>query len=296
MKQTLLISLLLFVLVGCQKVIDADNLLDTEERVSILSFISPSDTVLRVDVSKILPAIGTPIKRNQDSRFPEEFLITDALVTLSNANGDETVLTYAPETNNYLSDAANLAIVSGQQYFLNVVVNGTEYNATCTIPQNITEITETISFGQDEFGSERGNVSVSFNDFANEQNFYVLGGFLSYTFQFSDGDTFIGENLLSFETDELKTDNLNDGGTLGGSSELFIGNRENIASGSITIQVAHVEEFLFQHLRTAATNADADGNPFVEYAISPNNILDTGALGIFAGYAITEKTIDIPLN
>ncbi len=56
-----LLFLILIVFSSCEKVIDADNLLDAEEKVYILSYLSPTDTLLTVSVSKALPAIGTAL-------------------------------------------------------------------------------------------------------------------------------------------------------------------------------------------------------------------------------------------
>ena len=91
-------------------------------------------------------------------------------------------------------------------------------------------------------------------------------------------------------------DNVEDGGILSGSARTYIGNEDDVRDTKIKLQVANVEEALFQNLKTASTNQDADGNPFVEYAIAPNTILDEGAVGVFAGYNLTEKEIDLVIE
>lgn len=294
MKKIIFISAIIsLVLISCQQVVDADKLLDVEERVSIIAFLSPSDLVLRIHVSKALPAIGTPIQWSREGIFPEEFLITNALVSIANDSGDIAQLNYDAETNTYLTDAANLPIEINRNYFLNVVVDGKEYNATCTIPEKIEEINETISFNSDEFGNEIANINLSFNDFIREKNYYVLGGRYNASIQFEGEESFSTSGSIFFDRDEFLTDNLNNGGILNGTGEVFLPNRENIIEATITLQVANVEEILYQYLRSSKTNGNAEGNPFVEYAIAPNNILDEGAIGIFAGYSITEKVIEI---
>ncbi len=52
-------------------------------------------------------------------------------------------------------------------------------------------------------------------------------------------------------------------------------------------------------MRARDLNIEAgDGNPFVEYSFSPNNILDEGAVGVFAGHPVKEKEVvlDVPDN
>lgn len=286
----------LFVLIclaftSCQQVVDADNLLDTEERVSIIGYLSPSDTILRVAVSKALPAIGTPIQWSREGNFPEEFLIRNANVTIANANGDLAQLSYVAEINAYIADAASLAIEVGNDYFLSVIVDNMAYTASCTIPKPLETITETINFRPDEFGGEVANVNISFTDFLDESNFYILGGSYSVSIDDPEFGPFITTGALFFDGDEFITDNINDGGTLNGSTEVFVGSRDFFSEATVTLQVANVEEILFQYLRTSRTNGNADGNPFAEFAIAPNNILDEGAIGIFAGYTLTEKVV-----
>ncbi|MFS4415141.1 DUF4249 family protein [Maribacter sp. 2307ULW6-5] len=297
MKRALLSSLLIaLTLASCQQVVDADKLLDVQERVSILGYLSPSDTVLRVDVSKALPAIGTPIRIDQGQGAPEEFLITDALVTIGNANGDAAQLIYDADLNAYLAPATELTIEVGGTYFLTVVVNGEEYNASCTIPKMVEDVNATIDLRPDGFGQQEVNLTLAFTDFEGENNFYIVGATYQATFEFEGEPPFISQGRFFFDDNEFLTDNINDGGTLNAESDVFLGNLDNIVEASVTLQVAHTDEFLYRHLRSSRTNEDAGGNPFVEYAIAPTNILNNGAIGIFAGYALTESTFEVELE
>lgn len=297
MKKSILsfvVALVLFT--ACQKVVDADELLDTEEKVLITSYISPQDTVLRVNVTKALPAIGTPLSVRDFEGNLEKFLIKDATVLLSDEEGNETNLTYSDSLNTYLANASTLNILTNRDYFLKVVVDGQEFNASCTIPEKVTEINERVTMREGDFGGRDIDINLSFQDILGERNFYILGGLVTTTIKFEDEEepqTF--SFGLFFDTDEFLQDNLLDGDTLSGSAVNYIGRDANVLETKITLQVANVEEALFQNLRTASTNVDADGNPFVEYAIAPNTILDEGAVGVFAGYNLTEKTIELDL-
>lgn len=293
MRKAVLTLLGLYILLmGCQKVVDADELLDTEEQVSIIGYISPHDTILKISVTKALPAIGTPIKANQNYAFPEEFLIKDAVVTLSNTEGNSVVLNYDNETNTYITSASNLTILHGATYNLKVIVAEKEFNASCQIPKKLDTINEIIEFQQDEFGYELAVININFKDFADEDNYYILGGYISSTIQYENEEPFEDIFPLFFNDDEFLTDNLGNGSLLNGKT-LIYADSEYYSDVSITLQVAHTEKVLFDNLKASQTNSDADGNPFVEYVIAPNNILDEGAIGVFSGYSVTEKVIDL---
>jgi len=293
MRKALLALLgLYFLFIGCQKVVDADELLDTEEQVSIIGYISPHDTILKISVTKALPAIGTPVKVDQDYQFPEEFLIKDALVTLSNTEGQSVVLDYDNEINTYVTSATNLQITHGDTYNLKVIVAEKEFNASCQIPKQLEAINEIIEFQEDEYGYEFAVINLNFMDFADENNYYILGGYISSTIQFENEEPFEDIFPLFFDDDEFLTDNLGNGTQLNGKT-LIYADSEYYSDVSVTLQVAHTEKVLFDNLKASETNSDADGNPFVEYVIAPNNILDEGAIGVFSGYSVTEKVIDL---
>lgn len=280
---------------ACQKVVDADELLDTEAKVFITGYISPQDTVLRVNVSRALPAFGTPLSVQDQEANLAKFLIKDAQVTISDEAGNSTDLSFSEEERTYQADASTLAITSKQNYFLKVTVDGNEYNASCTIPEKVGEINERINLREDTFGGQEVDINLTFQDIAGEPNFYVLGGLVSTRVQYQGEEPQNFAFGLYFGTDEFLRDNLFEGSTLNGNALEYIGNETDVLETTITLQVANVEESLFQNLKTTSTNADADGNPFVEYAIAPNNIQEEGAVGVFAGFNLTEKVIEIEL-
>ena len=115
------------------------------------------------------------------------------------------------------------------------------------------------------------------------------------TYQFEGYEPETDEFSLFFEDDEFLSDVLKDGGTLNGKSSNYIAGGLEVLETTITLQVANVQEILFQNLKATSTNADADGNPFVEYSIAPNNFQEDGAVGVFAGYQLTEKEVEINL-
>lgn len=289
--------MMLLVFTGCQKVVDANNLLDTAEKVSIIGFLSPSDTVLRINVTRALPLIGTPLPTDDIKALDSKFLIEDAVVVLSDEVGNRAILGYSKDDRSYLGDPTTLPIITGNIYYLTVSVEGKEFSASCKIPNKVTEINHQVIYRNDEFGNRLAEISLGFTDLKDEDNFYMLGGSYNSTYSFENEEPQTIEGLLFFDVDRFLTDNSNDGGTLGGKTEIYIGQGTEVISNSVVLQVAHVEEILFQQMRALDLNTEAaDGNPFVEYSISPNNILDKGAVGIFAGYQVKEKEVVLEIE
>jgi len=273
---------------SCEKTVDAENLLDTEEKVSITSYISPIDTLLRVKVSKALPAIGTVLSSSDEEANLELFLIKDALVSMSDEDGITAVFNYSEEEATYISDASNLAVLEGNQYVLNVVANGTAFSASCIIPKQAPEIVEKVRTYQNDFGGVIGEIDITFTDIVGERNFYVLGGFTKETFE---EESF--ESPLFFESDGLLTDTAEDGIILGETTQVYLGEEGNTQPVEVALQVAHIDEIVYQNLQSSNLNRDNDGNPFVEYSISPNNIQGEGGVGLFAGYQVSQKVVVI---
>ena len=295
MKKCFLVLITLgCILISCQEVVDADKLLDTEEKVLIVSYLSPNDTILRVHVSKALPSIGTPLSVTDNEANENKFLIKNASVSISNNDGESIFLEYSDDLRSYISNAENLSIETGQEYFLNVMIDGRVYNASCTIPKKVLEINETITVDENnEFGGEFLNININFQDIEGERNFYAMGGKVLFTQQLEGEEPFEGEFSLLFEPNEFVTDNLADGILFNGSTGFFIGDSDVFTTSVVTLQVINMEEVLYDNLQATLNNEDVDGDPFIEYRISPNNILDEGAIGVFAGYNMIQKSIEL---
>lgn len=284
--------IVLIVLTACQKVVDADKLLDTEPKVFITGYISPADTIFRVNVSRAFSSIGTPFSVQNNEANRNKFLIKNAQVSISDEEGNSTVLNYSEENEVYLAPATSLAILTDNQYFLSVMVDGQEFNASCRIPKKVASIEEEIIVREDEFNEKRADVNLRFQDLVGQRDYYAIGGIARLTYQQEGFEPENFEYSLFFEGNYLLTDGLEDGGILSGRSENSL-STGNFVEGELTLQVANIEEVLFQNLRAGDTNSDADGNPFVEYSIAPDNFEQDGAIGVFSGYQLTEKAFDI---
>lgn len=274
-------------LIGCIDTVDPDELLDVGEKTYIQSYLSPSDTVITVYVSKALPAVGTPLSfDNPESGF-ESFVIEDAQVVISDESENEILLPYDTETLSYRVDATEFPIREEADYFLNVSVNGRNYSASCSIPKKVSELTGTFTERPSGDGFSEVELNVAFDDLAGESNFYIVGAQVLVE-QEEESFSF----PLDFELDRFVSDANADGLTLGASTLYgFVDSNQEQEAVSLTLQVANVGEDLFQNLRTSYLNDFNDGNPFVEYSIAPNNIVGEDGVGVFAGYQLTEQEI-----
>lgn len=292
----LIFIILLCFLSACNKVVDADNLLDTSEKLLITSYISPQDTVLRVNVTRLLSSTGTSLNFDDPEGNEAKFLVKNAEVSISNEAGNTTNLTYSEENKGYQINATTLTISSNQAYFLKVLLDGKEFNASCTIPEKVTEINQQINFQDDEFDGIEADVNLAFKDLIGGRNYYVIGATTTVTVKYDDGETQTSVLSLDFYSDRFLTDNLEDGSSLSGRSYAYIGENVEVVEGNVTLQVAHVEEAMFQYLKSELNNSSSNGNPFTEYSIAPSSFSEEDVLGVFAGYQLTEKIIDIELD
>ncbi|WP_158974914.1 DUF4249 family protein [Cellulophaga sp. L1A9] len=284
-----LITILFFILIvfsGCQKVVDADKLLDAEEKVYIISYISPTDTLLTASVSKALPAIGTPLSFDDMENYTS-FIIEDAIVSIADVEGNSVQLLYSNENSMYSTNAENLKITEGSQYFLEVITQGETYTSSCKIPKKVATILENLATDRDEYGVYT-DVDISFKDIVGTANFYIVGAKYEETFEED-----IYQGSLQFETGGFLTDAIGDGVILNDKTSAYTGSLEEGTSVKLTLQVANVEEVIYQNLRATYLNDDSDGNPFIEYSIAPDNIDGENGVGVFGGYQLTEKIIEV---
>ncbi|MBU2946905.1 DUF4249 family protein [Zobellia uliginosa] len=292
MNKYLQISLLFVLLCSaCQDPVDPDELLNIDDRTYIVGYLSPSDTLLSVHVSTAVPAIGTQIDSNDPMADIEKFIIKDALVIISDEEDNQVQLIYNAERRNYQAPASEFDIIEGNTYFLKVSTDDKEYTSSCTIPQKVDSITEVITPEYEDEYSLKYILDIAFQDIIGKDNFYLIGGKIETEEQ---GQPY--EWPLNFELDSFLTDAIGDGEILSQNSFFSFWQPEEGITAKITLQVTNVEENLYLNRRAAFLNDYNDGNPFVEYSIAANNIEGENAVGVFAGYQLTEKVIEYEIK
>lgn len=267
-----------FVFLNCEESVVLKNIDGVKELIQINSFISPMDELIKVRVSRTFSLFS-------ELDPEEDFRIKDAVVTLSNENGDEVNLIYVDESFANQIPASEFLIVHGKRYFLKVLVDGKEFTASCKIPaQKVGAITTEFNQRFDGF-SFQDNLKVTFEDLTGGNNFYILDGkFLN------DDNQFVSD--LFFDLERFVTDANGDGIIISSNTFVF---RQNLAGiDKIKIRIANVEEILFQLNRLNYQEQENEGNPFLEPIVYPNNIQGDGGIGVFAGYQLTELDIVLP--
>ena len=269
MKYLNYIAFALF-LISCENKIER-NLINQKKFVVINGFLSPQDTVLRVQVSNA-------ISRGTSDDVLEKFLISDkkAYVSISNKEKQKVVLSYSEASEKYQINAEKLKILPGEIYSLLVETNGRQYKASCKIP--VSKIEE-LNFELKEGSSKDKDVELKFKDIANIDNYYIVEGKIINDRGF--------ESIISFGSKSLITDKNKDGLSISVIGETYF--CPGIQS-KIVLKVFNSEKCLFEGLeRVSLINDNSkDILRFHSSIITPSNIEGKNGYGVFAGYQLTE--------
>lgn len=292
---TLFIIIIGLGLLSCETEVEGPKI-EIEEKVAIFGFISPEVDTIRISINRVKSIFDITIDLDDQEGSLEEFLITDAQVTLSNAVGASLPLEYLAEEEVYIATQENFPILPGQEYFLEVLADGEVFTSSCVIPANqVAAIEGEIENQSDDFGNNFGVYQFQFEDILGEDNFYVLG--LQIVFENEEGRTVIYDSLLN--EDSFQTDNIGDGSVLGASGDFYVGSFINPQTGELegnprlTFQVMHADENLYNLLRVRFEDGYYGTGFFTEVQIPPNNIKGAPAVGLFAGYRYLERTLAI---
>lgn len=182
---------LLPILFSCDSLrneVDPDRINKGAEKLVVVGFISPQDSVLAVQVSLSVPVLG-------QANTPRD--VTNATVTIS--NGSRFVaLRYAPNYNKqgvnlYWASTRDFPVTVGQTYSLTVETpNGQKATGQCTIPARAPTpelqldsavVSRGYTFGssgrQDSYTKEY-TVRVRWSDFVGQRNYYRVAGLFQY--------------------------------------------------------------------------------------------------------------------
>jgi len=272
MKIKLLILLVLgFTFYSCEEEVDDPDLFSNTSFVIINGAISPQDEIIRIRVSRSNSALADPIVD------PEGGIIENAQVILSDEDQNMINLPFDGD-NFYQIPATEFQISPGKSYFLKVIIEEKEYTASCKIPnQKVGVISHSFTETADENGIIKDAVIIAFDDIIGKNNYYIIGAQIRTV---SDRPVMFGQQRfatdISGDTRRIK------------AIGFEFGNAPNV---ELNLQVAHVEEIIYQSLFASYSNRENDGNPFYETIIPPNNIIGEGVYGVFAGFQLTEKEV-----
>lgn len=262
MKKLITLSIVMFGLFACQKVIDVD-LNDASPQLVIEANYIASDSLVSVRVTKTSSYFDT-------NPSPE---VNTAIVTLYDQNGTPTII---PSVGNGEYELSGYIPTYNSNYTLTVSTEGTTYTAICHLasPVPLEPIVEQY-FPPGLFSGDGGYVIlVRYNDPVDTSNFFEI-------IQGKNG--IFKDSLSSILTQD---DALTDGNFV--ERPLF-----NIIyqSGDVAnIELRSVDESIYDYVQQAQSTNDpssaAPGNPSSNW----NN----SALGYFSAYSYSRQSLLIP--
>ena len=263
----------------------------TAPKLVLSCFLSPQDTVLKVNVSTSVPIYNNSIGDNQGS------WVDDATVTLSDGTSSVRLTLVKANTGEYITRATNLPILSGKTYYLNVTApGGFQAEAFCTIPAQAHDAVSSIRLDSTLIDGGIGkeySLSVEWQDAPGEGDYYRLVAERPSTIQwsFDPTDSDKPDTLyypISFEQGEAYTRDLGQEGRRflvknGKFTSLFDPSGTGKTDGlerKINIVLLTTDRGYYEYHR-ALDNYVGD-NPFSEPVLLFSNV--KGGLGIMSGY------------
>ena len=247
---------LIFVLgfLSCEEIIKV-NLLSTEPKVVIESYIADSEKPLWVRVTK------SQTYFNQDTILP----VTNARVRLDYLDLSEIL----PEKMEGVYFSSGPVGMAGESYTLKVTTEGKTYGATVELPPPVP--IDTVYFKPGLFRSDSLNVFIEFHDPAITENFYRIKLYRN--------------KWIAINDFYLITDAFSDGQKI----VLPVYYRYFVPNDTVVVELMNLERNTWRYFKGMSetlrqgVNSQAPGNP-------PTN-LSNGALGIFGAYGSSSYRI-----
>lgn len=161
MTRIYILLVTLFVFASCEKEVTDDQLPEAKPKLVLGCFLSPSDTVITVTVTK-----STPIFNNTSPKTGN--FVENASVTIS--DGVNAVVIPTKGFGMYQLDSKVFPITEGKEYTVSVLAAGYDnVYGKCTIPNRISSINISINGSPNASGS---SIELKWQDVPNQKNFY----------------------------------------------------------------------------------------------------------------------------
>jgi hypothetical protein len=122
-----LLLILILLCTSCEQDVSNIKPLDVSSKLVVTSFISPQDTLIKVQLQKTQPSIGKQLSE-------EQLMVLNATVTISDGSSTK-MLDYNPKSKTYEADAKVWPIKEGTNYLLKIVdPKGYKAEASCSVP------------------------------------------------------------------------------------------------------------------------------------------------------------------
>lgn len=327
--QLLLLVAGMAALLSCETLVNTipeSKLPKTESQLTLFAFISPQDTLIRVQVGQTRPVFSeipvsySPIMvmTDGDTVYMNTDNIYTATVTISNGNTRATI-PYRAADQSYTLPASQFPIRAGETYTLTVVDGTRSAQASCTIPAAAVPITSysldtTISSA---FGRRDTTLNLTFywKDLPGQENYYRLKAFELYEYSVVTANAtelFLVEKrrqhrfYFSWSRSSGRSIYQSDANLDGAEFSSPPGDKrvennqtfqqlirnaappeKGPAQLGTYLQLLHTDRnYFLYHRSLQQTRGD---NPFSEPALVYTNV--KGGLGIFAGYNLYTKIV-----
>lgn len=300
----IIVLVLFFFLHSCDMVEPAQNidLPKNEQKIVVFSFISPKDSVVRVQIGKSKPLYGRLDNHETKLKNPVVTIsdgVTTAILTEA-AVPDETIKDpyYDQYTHFgysiYESKVNDLQIVEGKTYYLTVEAEGQKVTGSCHVPLGKIEVVEIQTAKksstkespfEDAYSDYNYTASFKFQDLHGHKNYYRISSRILYNedtiYNPYDSSKFKIQEMASY-VDFYKnffSDEGNDGGMMQKSGDFNYFINENEGTWQVFLEI--IDENYYKFLNSTFERKGNE-DPFSE----PTNVYSNikGGLGVFAAY------------
>ncbi|CAG5077753.1 DUF4249 domain-containing protein [Parvicella tangerina] len=281
MKNFVYILLISLSFISCEKYIDFDA--EVKQPKLVINGIINPDSTFDIHISRSLSVIDNA----------ELSIVEDATVNILDENGG------VYETLSYYYDGHYLGVqkpMNNQRYSIEVATPGFEDVSSSTAIPNLVSLSDVDTLGvEDVDGFKELELTITFQDIANEENFYMLEVFAA---DLVSGQVYL--NPMSMRSDDV-TLGLDENGydtQVFFSDELFDGETKTLVvyvedtrdyDDYIEIRMTSITQELERYARTQNAYENNYGNPFAQPVQVYSNV--EGGFGIFAGYQVSRKKI-----
>ncbi|MFH0761756.1 MAG: DUF4249 domain-containing protein [Bacteroidota bacterium] len=290
-----LIGFSLFLVMGCEKIIDID-IPDSERKIVVNGIIS-EDQALSVNLSKSLTVLE-----------PDEFVyINGADVRLF--SGELMIGKLTADTAGQYSLPA-FKPLTGVNYRLTVDYPGlNSVEATTTVPEMVPIYSWDTLIKVSEWGYRDYVLKVVFNDPADVANYYGISVFVTYkeidyytmkptgkvitrlVYIYSDSDLFLQDESHNYGGKIYFDDLLFDGQTKTTEVGLYDYAFEEADTAWVDVHLEQLDPAYFKYVVSNEAYQSTHNNPFAEPVQVYTNV--SGGLGIFSSYSFASKTFTI---
>lgn len=267
-KSTFLKLLILSLLLqSCEDVINV-NLKNTTPRL-----------VVEGSISNLSDSVRIMLHKSTDYFKPIDFApVANATVSINDSYGNTYVLF---NNSNGTYSIKGIHSFPDDQFTLNITSDGELYEATTQMPNLVKIDSVIIEKSIQHFNKSRIKISILIKDPAGVANFYQV-------------KVFKNDSLLNATRLALYSDRYFDGKStkIDVTSRRF-GTPRFEVNDIVKIQLINIDKMMYDYFQVLRDNTDSENILSASTPSNPPNNITNGALGYFAAWSISEKTVII---